>query len=268
MRYVDDTFVIQWEGHKETFLEHNNKVDQAIKFTVKGDQENGTIPFLDNSVKPETDNTLSITVYRKPMHSDQYLQWDSHHNLVAKCSVTHRGRTVCIKLYNKEIQHLRKALTKCKYPKCALDKVERKFININQEKSNARNTQGEPSEEDSNKSSSNATEWDPKKDKYSKGHIVIPYIQALGESIKKICKKYGIQTHLKGSRTTKEILVKSKDKNPIDRKSGDIYWYQCREVMCSEEYIGKTSRTFGERYKEHLKEPSPFFAHSTQAGQY
>ena len=123
MRYVDDTFIIQQERQKQTFLEHINKVDPAIEFTVKGHQENGTIPFLDTLVKPEADNTLSITVYRKLAHTDQYLQWDSHHNLVAKYSVistlSHRTRTVCTKpeLLNKEIQHLRKALTKCKYPK-------------------------------------------------------------------------------------------------------------------------------------------------------
>ena len=125
MRYVDDTFVIQQEGQKKTFLEHINKVDPTIKFTVEVNQENGAIPFCDTPVKPEAENTLSITVYRKPTHTGQYLQWGSHHNLAAKYSVistlTHRARTVCTKpeLLDKEIQHLRKALTKCKYPKGA-----------------------------------------------------------------------------------------------------------------------------------------------------
>ena len=52
-------------------------MDPAIKFTVEGNQENGTVPFLDTLVKPEAGETLSITVYRKPTHTDQYLQWDS-----------------------------------------------------------------------------------------------------------------------------------------------------------------------------------------------
>ena len=39
MRYVDDTFVIQQEDQKQAFLEHNNKVDPAIKFTIEGNQE-------------------------------------------------------------------------------------------------------------------------------------------------------------------------------------------------------------------------------------
>ena len=62
------------------------------------------------------------------------------------------------------------------------------------------------------------------------------------------------------------MLVKPKDKDPMYRKSGAIYWYQWGVLACNEEYIGKTSRTFGERYKEHLKEPSPICAHSTQTG--
>ena len=109
----------------KTFLEHINKVNPAIIFTIEGNQENGAIPFLDSIVKPEADNSLSLTVYRKPMHTDLYLQWDSHHNLAAKNSVistlTHRTRTVCIKLelLSNEIQHLSKALIKCKYPKWA-----------------------------------------------------------------------------------------------------------------------------------------------------
>ena len=188
---MDDTFVIEQEGHKQTFLEHINKGDPAIKFTVEGNQENGHIPFLDTILKPEVDNTLSLTVYRKPMHTDQYLQWDSHHILVAKCkmisTLTHRARTVCTKpeILNNEIQHLRKALTKCKYPKLAFGKVERKFINWSQKDSNMGNNQGELSEEDSNNPSSNTIGRDSTKDKYNKGHIVIPYTHELGESIKR-----------------------------------------------------------------------------------
>ena len=92
MRFIDDTFVIQQEGHLQNLLEHINEIDPAIKFTVEGNQENGAIPFHDILVKPEGDNSLSITVYRKPMHTDQYLQWDSHHNLTATYSEISKGK--------------------------------------------------------------------------------------------------------------------------------------------------------------------------------
>ena len=48
-------------------------------------------------------------------------------------------------------------------------------------------------------------------------------------------------------------------------KSGAIYCYQCGELTCNVEYIGETSRTFEERYKKHLKEPSPIHEHSSQS---
>ena len=98
----------------------------------------------------------------------------------------------------------------------------------------------------------------------NKGHIVIPYPQGLCESIKKICGRYGIQTHFKGGRTIKNLLVSPKDKDPMVNQSGAIYWYQCGDLGCDEEYIGETSRTFGERYKEHLKAPSAIHHHSNQ----
>ena len=100
----------------------------------------------------------------------------------------------------------------------------------------------------------------------NKGHIVIPYTQGLCESIKKICGKYGIQTHFKGGRTIKNLLVSPKDKDPMVNQSGAIYWYQCGDLGCDDEYIGETSRTFGERYKEHLKALSAIHHHSNQTG--
>ena len=182
MRYVGDTFVTQQEGKKQTFLEHINKVDPAIKFTVEGNHENDSIPFHDTLVKPEEDNCSSITVYWKPTHTDQYLQWDSYHNLVAKYSVlsslTHRAKTVCTgpELLNKGIHHPGRVLSKRKYPKWALDKVERKLLNNSCKNSN---TQGESMEEEINSPSGNTTGRDPNMNKSNKNNIVIPYTQGL-----------------------------------------------------------------------------------------
>ena len=130
---MDDTFIIQREVNKQDFLQHIKSVDPAIQFTVETNKEDGAIPFLDKTVKPEVGGSLSITVYRKPTLTDQHLQWDSHHHLSAKFSVinilTHRTKTVCSnpELLCKEMDHLRKALTPCKYPKWALSKVKKRL---------------------------------------------------------------------------------------------------------------------------------------------
>ena len=232
-RYVDDTFVIHKEVNKQGFLQHINSVDSDIKFTVEDNKEDGSIPFLDTIVKPEVDGTLSITVYRKPTHTYQYLQWDSHHHLLAKFSVIHtlfqRVSTVCSKpeLLQKEKDYLRKALTKCKYPKWALNKVEKRLNKSTRQATDGGTTGAQPA--------TNEAE--------NKGNIVILYTQGLCESIKKICGRYGIQTHFKGGRTIKSLLVSLKDKDPMVNQRGAIYWYQCGDLTCDDEYIGETSRT-------------------------
>ena len=40
----------------------------------------------------------------------------------------------------------------------------------------------------------------------------------------------------------------------------------CDRLECNEEYIGESARTFGERFKEHLKPPSPIYDHSNTTG--
>ena len=50
-----------------------------------------------------------------------------------------------------------------------------------------------------------------------------------------------------------------KDQDPIKNRSGVIYRFKCNRVECDDVYIGESSRTFGERFKEHLKAPSPIF---------
>ena len=221
-------------------------------FMVKGNQENGAIPFLDTLVQPEVDNSLSIKVYCKPTHTDQYLQWDSHHNLSAKYSVIgtliHRAKTVCttLRLLDEELQHLKETLVRCKYPRWAINKVQNKVINGSWE-DNGTNHVGNTSQDTSTYSGNNQTST-TSSGIPSMGHIVIPYVQGLRESIKYTCTKYGIQTYFRGNRTIKQMLVRPKDQDP-KVKSGAI--------DCGEEYTSETCRTLGERYKEHLREPSP-----------
>ena len=59
------------------------------------------------------------------------------------------------------------------------------------------------------------------------GHKVVPYTKGLLESFKNICGKYGIQAYFKGNITIKQTLMKPKDQDPKDNKSGLIYNYKC-----------------------------------------
>ena len=71
MEYLEQKALVTWKPTNKAFFKHINSVDPAIKFTVEDNKEDGSIPFLDTIVKPEADGSLSITVYRKPTHTDQ-----------------------------------------------------------------------------------------------------------------------------------------------------------------------------------------------------
>ena len=92
------------------------------------------VPFSDILVTPKVDGTFTTKVYRKPTHTDQYLQWDSNHNLASKYSViktlTHRARTLCsTPELNNELEHLEEVLKCCKYPRWTIRRSSINNIN-------------------------------------------------------------------------------------------------------------------------------------------
>ena len=240
--------------HKDEFLQHINSIDKGIQFTAENNKADGSMPFLDTLVISQPDGNLMTTVFRKPTHTDQYWQWDSHHHISAKYRVIstlyHRAKTVCSNLQNlhREQEHLQKVLMRCKYPELALNRMKKRI-----------NAPVIPKDNNSNKetptSSSNISN-------IKRNYIVVPYTKGLCESTKYIWKKFGIQVYFKGGGTIKDILVAPKDKDHITKKSDIIYRYRYDRVECDEEYIGESSKTFGERFREHLKAPSPIFEHS------
>ena len=61
--------------------------EPTYTITVKEQNQDGALPFLDILVPSGPKNPLVTTVYRKPTHTNQYLHWDSNHNSIAKNNV-------------------------------------------------------------------------------------------------------------------------------------------------------------------------------------
>ena len=124
-RYVDDTFVILETAYKEEFFQHLNSIEEKIQFTAENTRADGSLPFLDTLVTVEEDGSLSTSIDRKPTHTNQYLQWDSHHSIANKYSVInsllHRANNICSNQEQKkeELTYVEEALTTCKYPSWA-----------------------------------------------------------------------------------------------------------------------------------------------------
>ena len=155
-------------------------------------------------------------------------------------------------LFKQEKEHLREALTKCKYPKWALDKVKKRPNRSSSETLDGANNQG-----------TTGTSAATKKVK-GKGRIVIPYTQGLCESIKKICGRYGIQTHFKKLQHHQEPPGLPQDKNPMVTQSHAIYWYQCGDLGCDDECIGEPPGPLVKDTKNTQKDPSPIHHHNNQ----
>ena len=100
-RYVDD------DVHSATMKdlvnkhqEHLTSIDPCIKFTIELPGTDG-LPFLDTVTKP-TPNSTESTVYRKPTHTDRYLDYNSNPLISAKLSVITPSSTEL----NKYVLHL------------------------------------------------------------------------------------------------------------------------------------------------------------------
>ena len=179
------------------------------------------------------------------------MQWDSHHAISNKYIVINslllRAKDICSNhdQLEEEQAHIQKALSACKYPAWAINRMKLKNSTPRTVKNNNRDSRTIPS-------------TDVSSQKHTK--------RSLSESFKNICKRYGIQAHFKSGKTLKDELVAPKDKDHITKKNGLIYRCKTDSLECDEEYIGETSRAFGERFKEHLKAPSPIHDHSNTIG--
>ena len=118
-----------------SFFNHINNIDNKIQFTKEASRSDGSMPFLDTLVTINGDGSLNTKVYRKPTHTDLYLQWDSNHSIAAKYSVIntlhHRAKAVSSnnQLLKEEDDHLQEVLTRNKYPLWALNRVKIKSKN-------------------------------------------------------------------------------------------------------------------------------------------
>ena len=85
-RHVNDVFSIVHKIYLQELLEHINNLHPQIQFT-KEEENSSTLPLIDTLVQWNHDKTVSVKIYRKPMHTNQYLKYTSHNPTSAKQSV-------------------------------------------------------------------------------------------------------------------------------------------------------------------------------------
>ncbi|KAI8507604.1 hypothetical protein Bbelb_149840 [Branchiostoma belcheri] len=224
-RYVDDIMEIVKKGVQQELTDHLNNTDPtgSIQFTHE-EEKDGTLPFLDTLMVRKEDGTVKLLVYRKSTHTDQYLNFQSHHPLHQKLGVIRTLLDRCNAVVTEdadkalETEHVKKALTRCGYPPWTFKKVEQR------------------SKQPKRKDKSN------KQEDKTRAMVIIPMSKESQSPLKE----------LKPKTTLRSLLVHPKDKLQDTAKTDCIYKIPCKS--CSEVYIGETGRTFGTRLEEHKKE--------------
>ena len=97
------------------------------------EESNGELAFLDTLLK-RNNGEISVLVYRKPTHTDQYLHYSSHHQTSCKESVVsslfNRAYSIINKDdLNKENARIKQVLKENGYHESIINKVFRRNTN-------------------------------------------------------------------------------------------------------------------------------------------
>ncbi|XP_078347130.1 uncharacterized protein LOC144632375 [Oculina patagonica] len=200
-RYVDDTMAKIHEHAVDSFSDHLNSIDQHIQFTSEQEKE-GKIPFLDTCVHVNQDGSTKISVYRKPTHTDQYLNFHSNHHLQHKRAVVNtlmlRAQTLVTEDEDKtrEAQHVKQALKVNNYPDW--------MLTIPHSKSGTKEPENE-----------------------KKIYASAPYIKGISERLQRAFKSHEVTLIHKPVNSLRSQLVHVKDKTSNLKKCGTVYQVQC-----------------------------------------
>ena len=221
--YVDDVYAIMKKTEFESFHDYLNTISTLIKFT-KELEKFGQLAFLDVIVQQLKDGSLATSVYRKPTHTDRYLQYSFHHPVNQKIN-----QSSLFSRANKIASNNEK-------------KIE-KFHQITK----ALKNNGFPSSKCSFK-------------KYLKNHSIrkieklkrftsIPYVQGVFEPISRILTQVDIGVALKPHHTLCSLFRKPKDVINFEQKRGLVYQISCRD--CNAVNVGETGRSVRTRKRKH-----------------
>ena len=121
----------------------------SIKFASEL-ESNRNLPFLNLLIVEKEDGDVKPKVYRKPTHTDQYLNFNSHHPIEHKLSVVrtlvHRNQSLISEDDDRkhEDQHVKTVLRSCGYPDWTFKKVKGQMESAKEKKLNKKRQQSNP----------------------------------------------------------------------------------------------------------------------------
>ena len=262
-RYVDDTICFIIVGSVNYILSVLNSFDVNIKFTYQLEHE-GKLPFLD-VLLCRSGKKIYTTVYRKAINNDVYL----NQNVFASISFkrgTLKTLIECTYLIcstdqrrNRKLEHIEKVFSENNsYPKYVIKQV---LEQISEQHNNKTNGTGDKNNNiDGDKISCMNNESVTLE---NQPLLVLPYQRKQRYHILKSFKK-GMRKVLPNNVkpriafTVRKVgtSFEIKDKTEMKYNHDIIYYNECPEEQCNENYIAETGRRISERIIDHAARDS------------
>ena len=242
-REMDDIFIIWRHGKDEleNFVWRLNGIERRIQFTLKH-EENNFIPFLDVGITKEEDK-LVTKVYRKPTHTQQYINWLSNHPknmlLGVMKGLIHRAHMICDKKEDlvEELTLLKNVFVANGYPeKLVRETFERSWTT------------------ETLKAILKGVEQEVKTVNQKEFFDVLhaPYVKGFSEGLQRKLRKFNIGFVPKKGETLYSKLCKLKHRNDPETRKNVVYAIECE--TCGVHYVGETGQHFCERRKQHERD--------------
>ena len=180
-RFVDEVYSILKRTHFENFFHHISNLHQNIKFTM-AKESNGELVFLDTLLK-RNNGEISVLVYRKPIHTDQYLHYSSYHQTTCKESVVsslfNRAYSIITNkdYFHKENARIKQVLKENGYRESIINKIFGRITNNHSLPQSQQVTQATDIQEEEVRISIN-----------------LPYVQGTSEKLRRILRSDKIRS--------------------------------------------------------------------------
>ena len=237
-RFADDVYSIVKRTHLENFFHHINNLYQNIKFTME-EESNRELAFLDTLLK-WNNGEISVLVYRKPTHTDQYLHYCSHHQTSCKESVVsslfNRAYSIITNKddLHKENARIKQVLKENGYQESIISKIFKRITNNHSLPQLQQQTQAVDIQKEEIKMSIN-----------------LSYVEGTKEKLQRILRSHKIRSTFYTENTLCKLLCKSKDRAATEDKNSIVYEIDC--CNCKAVYFGESKRSLKSRSDEHKR---------------
>ena len=200
---------------------------------------NEELAFLDILLKRNIEK-ISVLVYRKPTHTDQYLHFSSHHQTGCKESVVsslfNRAYSVITNEddLHKENARIKQVLKKNGYQESSINKIFRRITNNHSLPQSQQLTQ--------------ATDIQEKEIRMS---INLPYVEGTSEKLRRILRSHKIRLTFYTEKTLRKLLCKPK--NPVATEDKNNIVYEIDRSNCQAVYFGESKQSLKSRSDEHKR---------------